>query len=565
MKCRHHPKQKSDVALALVMVLVFVAVGLTALAGVMAWSSLVATNSDRYKTYLGGIAVTDAVLEKATGKMIHDFQAKDQNYIASHLSDYKPLVPTASESPAMANFQFSDLTYHLNQISIDNIAGWGFGDLSTKFSGLKGYSATYKLTGSVKDLTSRSQVPVTVQQQLQLASIPLFGFGVFYNLDLELCPNTNFTVYGRVHGNSDIYTEPSGNLVFATNVTASGEIVPHKAAEDPTQRSAGLVGFNGETEGRVTSFVLPMGTNNSASVLHKILEVPSVGESATSLIGKQRYYNKADMLIFVKTNSIVLMSGSYNNFSASYSGYLAGILTTNTSFFDKREYMQVRPMDLDITQLRTYYTNLITFLGRPPLTIYIVDERPFPSSYMPAVRIINGGTLPSGGLTVATPHPLYIKGNFNVPSGYAGTTNTALCPAASLGSDAITFLSANWSDANSGNALSSRIASTGITINSAVITGIVPSGNGFYSGGLENVFRLLEDWTGQTLVYNGAIAVLYDSRQAVGPWVSGSDVYLAPTRTYTWNTKFQQENQWPPATPFISAAFRSKWNALAPL
>jgi hypothetical protein len=557
-------KGRGKAAVALVMVLVFIAVGLTALAGVMAWSSLVSTNSDRYANYVGGIAVTDALLEKATGKMIRDFQANDRAYIASHISEYQTLVPTPSENPAMTGFQFSNLARHVNEITIDTTADWAFGDLATKFDGLRGYSVTYRLSGCATDLTARKPVPVTVQEQLQLASIPLFCFGVFYNLDLEACPSGAFTVHGRTHSNGNIYTEPAGSLSFATHVTASAEIVPHKSPDDPSTRTIGPVVFNGDTEQKVTSFILPMGTNSNPSVLHKILEVPPVGESSTSLIGKQRYYNKADLIIRITTNGVMATSGSYNGFSVAIADLdTSGIISTNAGFFDKREYMHINSTDIDIAQLLINYSALNTALGRNPQTLYIADDRPFPTSYIPGVRVKNGSTLPAAGLTIATHHPLYLLGNYNVPSGYAGTTNTALCAPASLVCDGITVLSAGWIDANSGGSLSVRVASASVTINAAVITGIVPSGNGYYSGGLENVFRLLENWGGKTVTYNGSIAVLYDSHEAVGPWISGSDIYSPPTRTFSWDTKFQQENSWPPAMPFISAAFRSKWNSLA--
>src|SRR6185503_4657930 len=122
------------------------------------------------------------------------------------------------------------------------------------------------------------------------------------------------------------------------------------------------------------------------------------------------------------------------------------------------------------------------------------------------VRLINGQTLPSVGLTVATFNPLYIKGHYNSPSG-TGTTNTSSTAPASLVADAFTVLSGNWNDAQSGGDLWDRPA-TSTTVNAGVIAGIVPSGGGNYSGGAHNFFRLLEDWTGDTLTFNGSMVAL---------------------------------------------------------
>src|SRR5207253_2753119 len=227
-----------------------------------------------------------------------------------------------------------------------------------------------------------------------------------------------------------------------------------------------------------------VGTNNSSTVLHKIIQVPPAGESAASLLGKQRFYNKADLVIHVTTNGVLATSGSYNNFSTAVPNLVSnGMISTNGSFFDKREYLAVSPIDINIAQLLANYAPLTTTLGRQPLTIYISDERPFASSTLGAIRVLNGSTLPAAGLTIATHRPMYIYGNYNVPSGYAGTTNTALCAPASLIADAVSILSGGWADANSGGSLSGRNAQN-MTVNAAIITGIVPSGNGFYSGGL---------------------------------------------------------------------------------
>ena len=46
-------------------------------------------------------------------------------------------------------------------------------------------------------------VPNAVAQSS--TNIPIFQFGVFYNLDLEINPGATFTVSGRVHCNTNIY------------------------------------------------------------------------------------------------------------------------------------------------------------------------------------------------------------------------------------------------------------------------------------------------------------------------------------------------------------------------
>jgi hypothetical protein len=122
--------------------------------------------------------------------------------------------------------------------------------------------------------------------------------------------------------------------------------------------------------------------------------------------------------------------------------------------------------------------------------------------------------------------PLYIQGDYNTGRTNANTTTqphsditagprteifeTPVVDPCSEGkdnelfiSDAVTVLSNAWEDANSGLALSSRIASN-TRVNVRFMAGDVPTnGTNNYSGGAENFIRLLEDWTGKYFTYNG--------------------------------------------------------------
>jgi hypothetical protein len=168
--------------------------------------------------------------------------------------------------------------------------------------------------------------------------------------------------------------------------------------------------------------------------------------------------------------------------------------------------------------------------------------------------------LPSAGLTVATPMPIYVRGDYNVTtdgSHYSRSLGdtTYTVPAALLG-DAITILSANWSDSyNAGTSLSSRTPAN-ICINAATLEGIVPSDGDHYSGGVENFLRLLENWSSSTTItYNGSIVVMFPSQYATGPW-GKSNVYGVPTRRWGFDTKFTEEGGLPPLTPQVKATIR---------
>ena len=138
------------------------------------------------------------------------------------------------------------------------------------------------------------------------------------------------------------------------------------------------------------------------------------------------------------------------------------------------------------------------------------------------MRVANGATLPSSGLTVVTPDPLYVLGNYNAngPSLNNGANVANTAPAALIG-DAITVLT-SWSDsyslANKTATNPNGRAATATTVNAATFEGIVPSTGNNYSGGVENFLRLLQNWSGKTLTYNGSIVVMFpvNTRPTIG-------------------------------------------------
>src|SRR5689334_22037915 len=171
------------------------------------------------------------------------------------------------------------------------------------------------------------------------------------------------------------------------------------------------------------------------------------------------------------------------------------------------------------------------------------------------IRIVKGGTLPAAGLTIATPNPVYIHGNYNLT-----VTNTPARPAC-IAADSVTLLSPAWADGNGPKTLSDRPADD-MTRNVAIITGIVPTGAGNYSGGIENALRTLENWSGKTLTFNGALAVLYYSTRANAPW-GGPDVYSPPVRKYNYDWNLSQLATTPSGTPEVRTILHSDWTIVA--
>jgi hypothetical protein len=271
-----------------------------------------------------------------------------------------------------------------------------------------------------------------------------------------------------------------------------------------------------------------------------------------------------------------------------YAGYS---FVTNVSYYDYRETDTVQAVQIDVGKLNVWLTNSTATggnnwnklsyqdKGNGIRSIYVYNNvQPASGSpgTLPAVRMVNGAQLPSttdpggsgrttSGLTVATPQPLYVEGNYNVQTAAssagasAGTTNTANTYPAALMGDAITILSASWKDTNtSSTGISSRIPSA-TTVNAATLEGIVQSTNSNYSGGVENFLRLEENWSSVTLTYNGSIVVMFPSQYATHFWPGTGSIYNPPNRNWAFDLNFTNPGKLPPLTPKVYKIIRYAW------
>jgi hypothetical protein len=181
-----------------------------------------------------------------------------------------------------------------------------------------------------------------------------------------------------------------------------------------------------------------------------------------------------------------------------------------------------------------------------------------------AVRVWNGRVLPSRGLTVSTASPLYVWGHYNQTNALnLGTTNTFTTQPASLVADAVTILSQAWLDARSSQVLANRVAAN-TTVNAALLTGVVETTLGKYSGGMENFPRFLETWgSGNTFTYNGSMVKMFPSLYATNAW-GKDEVYVPPRRNWAYDVSFNNPNRLPPLTPSLQKVFRGSWATVAP-
>jgi hypothetical protein len=257
-------------------------------------------------------------------------------------------------------------------------------------------------------------------------------------------------------------------------------------------------------------------------------------------------------------------------------------ITTNQAMWDARENAYVRVANFDINQITTAAEN--GYLPGWNGVLYIADTSTNGTNISAplggtggsvttterGIRLINGYHLPSpvwntifiDGLTVVSANPVYIKGNYNtstnsgdaVPSN-SGTYTTPQATGytrrlAAVVGDSITVLSPGWNDLNSASNINTRGATANVTINAALVGGIVPSSGGNYSGGGENFIRLVEDWKNNTMCIYGSMVELYKSTQAVAHWDGAGNLYKAPLTTkYYWDPNFGTTSAWSQSGP----------------
>jgi hypothetical protein len=295
-------------------------------------------------------------------------------------------------------------------------------------------------------------------------------------------------------------------------------------------------------------------------------------------------------------NCNITWGSSTNRYGVKYAGWT---FLTNTTFYDYRENKTVQAVQIDVGQLRTWITNipavnggsnwnysLAVDTGAGINSAFVYNAVPITSATLPAVRVVNGVRLPNStnivngtnlitsGLSVASPQPLYVYGNYNsetdgdssVTAGASDMSHTY--PAAFL-ADAITILSPNWNDSYNVNTNLSQRTPANTIVNAAMLEGIVQSstshpntgGINGYSGGVENFMRLLESWGPSiSLTYNGSIMVMFSSQYATNWWQQTGNYYNAPKRVWSFDTNFLVSADLPPLTPSFTTVIRSNWD-----
>lgn len=549
--------------------MVMTAIALAVLAAAMSWSASTTRLTHRSIQYTRSIAAAEAGTEKVLSRISKDYLSGGDKLVADNLASYRLIVPTASESSFWSGWEFNDAAGNTGRTFVQSAVSSSYTVLDSAYAGLRGFVSTYTVVAHARETTAPQDVVGGVLQEIQLARIPIFQFAMYSSGDMEISCGQPLKITGQVHANKMLYVEPSSDLTFQSDVTAVLEILFARDPLDTRTPPSGTVVYQAQKKPHVGAMSLPIGTNNSPEAIREIIQTPPSGEDPSSTLGRLRYYNLAEMILTVSNSGVTATSGNFNGFTTLIpSNEVASLVTTTNSFRDAREAKTVQPIDINIGALAAWSqtnSNLRDALGSKDVSsVYVVDRRTLAGTQLGAVRLVNGQQLPSRGLTVATARPLYVLGHYNqTNNANLASTNTTTTRPASLVADAVTILSPNWKDTNSTLALGSRPAKP-TTVNAAILTGVVETTLGKYSGGMENFPRFLESWgSSNPLTYNGSMVKMFPSLFATNAW-GKSDVYDPPKRDWAYDLNFNNADRLPPLTPSLMKVFRGKWATVAP-
>ncbi len=464
------------------------------------------------------------------------------------------------------------------------IAGPNHGDLSYYYLATADVVIPTVNAKNATDPNDPGTIVARVRRVFQKEGLSLWRYAAFYDNDLEIHPGAPMVISGDVHSNGSLYTGHNtltlnGKTTYVD--TWSIGFMPGDSThpETPTSPSwgSGLPPAADQTQ-------QPYGV--ALDDYHQLIDYTT---SSTTL-DPYRFQTQAGVVITIDGSNNVKIynsngtditnikkkNGGTTNDINTATAFKAAI-TTNQTITDNREGAttgngSVRLATLDVGAIAdalnsSKFTIAKTTAGQIVNNlIYVVDTSADPKGVTAkrAIRLKNGGSLPSGGLTIASGNPVYVQGDYNTgstgttepPSNSGDPTKPTVAdytrePAAII-ADAVTVLSNSWADSKSG----SVPTASPTTVNAAILSGIVPSGNGYYSGGLENFPRFLENWSGKTFTYYGSMIELYQSQQGNGRWGAGN-VYSPPNRAWYFDTNFVFA---PP--PGVLASYnyrRSRW------
>ena len=276
------------------LVMIMAAVALLIMAAVMNRTSTVSKLNDRNNRFNVCNAVAAAAAEKVYARMAFDFQNYGLLQVTNDIGIYVTNIPNSAENPYWGNFVFSDAQGNTNRVYVNYLTNYS-GAMPSQYTNLSTTLAPiYRIIVNASQV-GYPEIVGSAQEDVLLSMVPITTYAIFYNGDLEFSWCATMTVNGRTHSNGQVAVGTSATLTFNGVVSAVTTVYgPSKDASTPSPWNQGTT-FNSGYTTNVPSVTVAMSMTNS----HAIIDLPPVGESATSQQGQLREYNQASVIIVV--------------------------------------------------------------------------------------------------------------------------------------------------------------------------------------------------------------------------------------------------------------------------
>jgi len=552
--------------------------------------------TDRSRDYAAATAATEGAVEFAYGVWKKRIQSNNRAITTTEAN-------ASLTGPTFPGFAYAPVA-ESGPLAINSLDQYGAPvttptpvtiDLAT-YPGWRGRTFTYLARAKMVQ-TNGYPFRTGVQRRFQYSEVPLFQAMFFFEHNIEIYRAAEMVVSGLVHTNSNAYLsgQSGADLTFQSQVSY---VLGYSSTTDPPY-STTWSGWAANAE------VAPIYSNGGVSQqLHQVPRMEPLGTDPASVINttdtnpnndsmrelietanstytdpdafaKRRMSNKAGIDVDINGSTITVTTQNGTTLTAAQTTAIKAAISPVSTIYDQREGKNMDVNTVDISALKTTINAGITGFNN---VLYIKNSTTTGTNPK-AIRLKNGGVLPTNGLTVASENPVYIQGDYNtgttansnvVPANANGNDDNTASPTATgytrkpaaVMADAVTLLSNSWSDANSSLSLSNRVA-TNSTYNVAIMAGFMPSGyqpaSGAqygYSGGANNFARFLEDWDGNYCTYYGSMVELYQSKVATGKWDTGV-IYRPPLRRWNFDTNYSSVA--PPGSPDAISWSRGTW------
>lgn len=575
-----HKRQGSIIVLAMIYIVVLGIIGLAATQFGIHSRRIAMRNS----IYTDELAAAEYSINKLYAEL--DFLSR---FLPPGLEEFDQALSSV-QLPQLPGFQITA------NPPIENL-GFFTGDPTGEFNSPLVFNYKYRLRARAYSTSAVSQrfthPGVEVAQIIYVQYIPLNIFGIFSNLLWEIIPGPRYDLFGKVHSNQNLVFDAHTGAYYHDYITVAGNILggaQHVPGREPAQKKVYITNgvntlpmyengywidhtypnWKEVAEQRWNGYVrdsahgvqpielsLPW-TEDPHALIERISPDDTLSEQHIKFewLAGLRILRMPDGTIkgFAKNagdtdwREVALTYPDPADPQRTKTPY-----TTGLQFYDNREGSYIRILEIDVQNLQEYTAYLDNYYGIEFNGILYVSEEPAPS-YKPAVRVTNGSRIPSSGLVIATDDPLYVKGNYNLDRYFA-----------LLAGDAINILSNSWSDALNNTPGHPTQNASNTTTNAVFIGGITPSSDQYqfpysYSGGAENYFRYLENWSGRTHTFYGSIICMFSSQVAIGRWYYGGNRYYAPNRNWHWNALGSTIP--PSGLPYVRRLLKSEWSIL---